>query len=209
LINPTEADVILAAIASAKLDHHGPTVGIVQVFYPAIPGQAAAVDVLPVVQRQIPTDDGSTEPEPLPVLPNVPLIYPRGGGCSITWALAPGDAVLLIVLWLDVTQWRLTGAPVVSPIVDQGSHHIAHTVAIPGILADVSLPIPYPLGEITVDGPSIKLGANATDAVANAAKVNAQLSAIQTTLGSLTGGGAHFTTPYTAGTVDCDKVKGE
>jgi hypothetical protein len=220
-VNPTEADLISEAITSRLLDLHGPTIGIVQTFYPAGVGQAPAVDVLPVVQRAIPTDDGTAEPEPFPVLPNVPLVYPQGGGCSITWALVPGDSVLIVVLMLDVMQWRLTSAPIVAPTTDQGMHHIAHCVAIPGIVADLGTPMPNPSASLTIaangsslaldgsapgvatlDAGTIKLGAGAVNAAADATKVGIQLTAIATAIGALGGS-------YSPGSVAAGKVKVE
>lgn len=227
MINPTLADVILGALDSFKLDLHGPMIGIVKTYYPGTVGQAPAVDVQPVVQRAIPTDDDTTEPEALPVIPNVPLVYPRGGGAGLSFDLVPGDPVLLIVLWLDVTQWRLTGAPIVSPTVDQGSHHIAHCVAIPGIVADAGIPMPNPTaalnlfangatitldgsgtGEATIDAPSIKLGANAVNAAADATKVHTELLAIKGALASVSAGGGGPIS-YNPGSVAAVKVKVE
>jgi hypothetical protein len=218
----TEAEVILRAIESRVADIHGPMPAIVQAFTAAVPGvSAATVDVLPVCSRGIPTDTDTLEPEPFPVVPNVPVLYAQGGGVAISWDLVPGDAVLLVPLMLDATQWRLTGAPVTAPNTDQRTHHIAHCVAIPGLLADVSTPMPNPTaalrmvvngatltldgagaGVATIDAPSIKLGSGAVNPAADATKVATQLTAIATAISGLGGS-------YTPGSVAASKVKVE
>lgn len=220
----TEAELILRAIQSALADVHGAMPAIVQAFSAAVPGvSAATVDVLPVCSRGIPTDDDTLSPEPFPVVPNVPVLYQRGGGVAISWALVPGDVVLLMPLMLDATQWRLTGAPVVAPSTDQRMHHIAHCVAIPGLLADVGTPIPNPTaslsmvvngatltldgsgtGEATLDAPSIKLGSGAVNPAADATKVHTELLAISAAFAT-----ASPPITYTPGNVAASKVKVE
>jgi hypothetical protein len=222
----SDAELISRALESRIADIHGAMPAIVQAFTAAVPGvQAAAVDVLPVCSRGIPTDDDTLAQEPFPVVPNVPVLYMRGGGVSITFDLVQGDVVLLVPLMLDASQWRSTGAPIVAPNTDQRMHHIAHCVAIPGLIADVAQPIPSPTaalrvavngatltldgagaGVATIDAPTIKLGANATHAAADATKVGTELAAIKTALA-----GASPPIPYTpnpAG-VGATKVKVE
>lgn len=155
---PTLAEIIDRAITSRLNDLFAPMPAIVQTFYPATVGQAAAVDALPVVQRALPVDDdGTLESEPLPVVPNVPLVYPRGGGFALSWDLLPGDTVLLVPLFLAITQWRLTGLPINAPVTDQGLHHLGNCVAIPGLIADVSTPIPNPNLVVTLAANNLTL----------------------------------------------------
>lgn len=220
---PTLAEIIDRAITSRLADLFLPMPAIVQAFYPASTGQAAAVDALPVVQRFVPTDsDGSLAAEDLPVVPNVPLVYPTGGGCRISWPLVPGDTVLLIPLYLAITQWRLSGLPSTAPNVDQGLHHLGNCVALAGLTADLgappAVPSPGPLtidvgtGQVILAAGTVLLGAaDAAEAVALASKVANELSAIQTTLGSASapsgGGAVTFGSPYTPGDVASTMTK--
>jgi hypothetical protein len=54
------------------------------------------VDVLIGVREDRVTPDGEPDPQPPVTVPGVPVVWPRGGGRSLTWGLEPGDRVLLV-----------------------------------------------------------------------------------------------------------------
>lgn len=84
----------------------------------AFPAQISAydaalgtVDVVPGIQREVPTDN-PTEPwalEKLPLLYNVPVMWPRGGGFAMTFPLRAGDWVLVVCAEQSTLLWRQTG----------------------------------------------------------------------------------------------------
>ena len=67
-----------------------------------------------------------------PVLPDVPVIFPRGGGWSITWPLAKGDNVLLVFAQRSIDDWWATnGQTEISPT-DLRRQDISDAFAVPG-----------------------------------------------------------------------------
>jgi Phage protein Gp138 N-terminal domain len=69
--------------------------------------QSAAVQPAPMALYR-----GATNvPEPIAQVADAPVAFPSGGGMTITWALLPGDPVLLLVSDRDIDRWRLSGSP--------------------------------------------------------------------------------------------------
>lgn len=96
----------------------------------AIPGVFNAVasngksgDVKPAIARQNASLD--------PVIPDVPILFPRGGGASITWPVGAGDACLLIVADRDLDAWIRAGGLSTVAADDPRTHDLTDTVAIP------------------------------------------------------------------------------
>jgi hypothetical protein len=202
----------------------------------ALPGRiesydaaAQVADVTPLIRRAVPRADGGTLAEPMPTIRAVPVVWPRAGDWFLHMPLAPGDTVLLVCCERDLARWRQTGE--LSDPVDRRAHHLAHAVAIPGVY-----PRTEPLNDTPIDklvigkqfsgigepaipvltvriGPfDIKLGTeSASDFVALASLVAAELAKIQTTLGTgsapVGGGTVTFGTPYVPASVAATKVK--
>lgn len=122
---PTLQEVLQRAIASALDDVWTSGVGRVVAYSPA----AQTADVELVVTRPVPKADGTYAQETLPILPDVPVLFPQGGGFSLTWELAANDGLLVVYLKNSVDNWIRTG--VVSEPGDLRTHHLAHAVAIP------------------------------------------------------------------------------
>lgn len=78
-------------------------------------------------------DGQSTQQEhPWPELPDVPIVFPRGGGWSITWPLSKGDNVLLVFAQRSIDDWWATnGQSKISPV-DLRRQDISDAFAIPG-----------------------------------------------------------------------------
>lgn len=138
--------------------------------------------------------EGEREFDELPIVPSVPVIWPRGGGFVVTVPLAPGDFVWLMFSTLSLAEWRTTGQ--VSEPTDARRHSIGYPYALPGAFPDVSPLSPVDtltrtskmiVGEdggqaqIVIDSnpllPSIKVGGNAIDLVALSTPTNAGLAA--------------------------------
>lgn len=68
--------------------------------------------VQPAIKRIFKTNDGETElltPSPLPILINVPVQFPRGGGFSLTFPVAKGDECLLVFAERSIDNWHKNG----------------------------------------------------------------------------------------------------
>jgi hypothetical protein len=105
----------------------------------AMPGRIESYDaatqtanVLPLVRHPSPQPDGSTAMEDLPVIPSVPVLWPRGGGWFFATHLEAGDTVQLLVNSAAIGHWRVGGGDVTDPG-DLRRHHLSHAVAIPGL----------------------------------------------------------------------------
>lgn len=104
----------------------------------ALPGRVRSydattqtADIEPMIKRGVPTGGEEDEVvlETLPVLPSVPVLFPSGGQCFVTFPLTVGDPVLLVFSERDTSQFRATGA-----VSDPGvptMHGLSGAVAIP------------------------------------------------------------------------------
>lgn len=138
-------------------------------------------DVQPVVREAVPKRDGSTELEELPIIPNVPVAWIRGGGYWIQLPLAAGDHVDLVFQDVDISRWRETGA--LSDPGDLTRHGLSYPVAYPVIAPDADALPEIGDDEAVIDGPTlIRLGGPSADYVALAAKVDAELDRLWTLL---------------------------
>ncbi len=90
--SPTMAEVLRLAVEYHTRD-----------LWTALPGKIdkfdasnQMADVKPLVQNLTATEDGEELAEPLPIIPNVPIWWPRSGGFYTTFPVKPGDFCLLI-----------------------------------------------------------------------------------------------------------------
>jgi hypothetical protein len=155
------------------------------------------VDVTPLVLEVTETDDGDIT-EALPVIPSVPVAFPRAGGFFITFPIVPGDTGQIVICDRSIDQWRTRGSQSYTPSygyavdpLDKRQHHASAAVFYPG-LSDSLNPIldAHPTDMVIgKDGGSsihitplgeVKLGFAPTDFVALAALVLTELGNIKT-----------------------------
>ena len=67
------------------------------------------VSVQPAIQILV-----EDELQTLPVIEDVPVLYPGGGGFKITWPISEGDECLLVFAQRDISNWKTQG-DVVAP----------------------------------------------------------------------------------------------
>lgn len=131
---PTLAEVIRRALDARLAD--------VRVALPArvekYDAAKQVVDVLPLLQERAVGEDGAELVESLPVVPNVPVVFPGAGGFRVTFPVQPGDTVLLVFSDRSLDVWQAKGGEV-DPV-DLRRHHLADAVAIPG-LRDLAHPL--------------------------------------------------------------------
>lgn len=105
----------------------------------ALPGRVESYDaskqtcdVLPMLKKQTPNGQGGYTTEDLPVLPNVPVAFPRGGGgFFMSFPLAKGDFVMLVFHERAIGAWRKKGEATAPG--DLRMHSLAGAVAYPGL----------------------------------------------------------------------------
>lgn len=104
----TLAANIKQGIDSRLKDLHTSMPAIIESFDAAT--QIATVQ--PAIKRIFKTNEGDTElltPSELPILINVPVQFPRGGGFSLTFPVAKGDECLLVFAERSIDNWHKNG----------------------------------------------------------------------------------------------------
>lgn len=103
----------------------------------AIPGIVSKVDlaamtceVQPAIQGQITDDDGSVTFVNLPLLLDVPIVFPSAGGFTITFPVVVGDEVLVVFASRAIDSWWQSSG--VQKPVEMRMHDLSDGFAIPG-----------------------------------------------------------------------------
>lgn len=86
-------------------------------------------DVLPLLRRAY--ADGVTED--MPVIPDVPVIWPRSGGAQMTMPVKRGDTVMLVFADRAIDNWLSQGGNIEPN--DRRQHDLSDAVAIPGLVS--------------------------------------------------------------------------
>lgn len=81
------------------------TPGIVQSF----DAVQLTVSVQPAIEGIVRKQDGSSEAVALPLLQDVPVLFPRGGNCTLTFPVAAGDECLVIFSARCIDAWWQSG----------------------------------------------------------------------------------------------------
>lgn len=123
--------------------------GIRAQMWTALPGILVSYDaatakaqVQPAVKSVRRKQDGSLEYMTIPVLPDVPVHFPHGGGYTLTLPLAAGDEVLLVFSARNIDGWWDQGD--VQQPGDRRMHDLSDAFCIPGpmsrpkVIADIS-----------------------------------------------------------------------
>lgn len=100
--------------------------GIIQSFDP----DTVTCTVLPAIFGRRIGEDGATISEEIPIIPDVPVVFPRGGGCTLTFPVKPGDECLLIFSDRCIDFWWQSGG--VQEPVDPRQHDLSDAFAIVG-----------------------------------------------------------------------------
>jgi hypothetical protein len=182
-LDPTLAEVLNAWLDSRMGDLHVAMPGKVTSYDP----DTQTAEVEPQIKQALLKPDGGRENIALPKIPNVPVHWPRAGGCYLHFPMAAGDYVLLIFNEAAIATWRSTGE--VSPAGDLERHGLSYPYALPGGWPDSGAfgtpgPVIVVPSALTVCGE----GADASaQPVAGATKTDADFEAIKsacTTLAS-------------------------
>jgi len=224
-MEPSLATVIRAAMESRLAEVHT-----------MIPGSVISYDsteqtasIQPMVKQRVPAVsevDGYIY-EQLPVIHNVPVSFPQGGGSFIRWTLREGDKVALVFSEVDTSQFRNLDEQAEPG--DDTRHGLSYPIAYPGFMGSSTPQGTAEDGEMVIEAENtIKLGNDADEFIARADKVLSELQEVATAFNGHTHGyivppATLPTTPttgpkgallvgnrtYSADDVSCDKVKGK
>ncbi len=89
------------------------------------------VSCLPLIQARVLQQDGSYQWVTLPLLVDVPVVFPSGGGYTLTFPIMAGDEILVVFSSRNIDGWWGTGQVGVQPILRM--HDLSDGFAIPGV----------------------------------------------------------------------------
>lgn len=106
---PSLASVVQQAILNKLKEVHTCMPGIIVSFNTEL----QTAEVQPAIQREFYVTNSESKriltPTNLPVLINVPVLFPRGGGFSLTFPVVAGDECLLQFCERDIDKWHNNG----------------------------------------------------------------------------------------------------
>ncbi|WP_416778211.1 Gp138 family membrane-puncturing spike protein [Xenorhabdus budapestensis] len=91
---------------------------------------AVTVTAQPAIRWKVTDSEGKTESVALPLLVDIPVIFPRGGGVTLTFPVQPGDECLVVFADRCIDYWWQNGG--VQEPVDPRQHHLSDGFAIVG-----------------------------------------------------------------------------
>lgn len=138
----------------------------------AMPARVDAYDA--TAQVATVTPQVAIDGEDICQLPNIPVIWPRGGDGYLTMPLVAGDFGLLLFCEADIGAWRSRGergAPS-----DLGRHGVHGAVLLPG-LYPAGYALPAVAGAAILAGSDVRLGSSsATEAVLHGTAFNTAMN---------------------------------
>ncbi len=90
-------------------------------------------DVKPVILRVFLDEDGNEQTYEYPIVTDVPVHFPRGGGAFIHLPIAAGDLVLLVCGQRSLDRYLETDGKQVIDTQDSRRHHFSDAVAFAGL----------------------------------------------------------------------------
>lgn len=129
LITPSHADILNVAFENMLGDFRVAMPGIIKTYDAT--KQTAEIQLM--VKRVLEDETGERVEESFPVLPDVPIVFPRGGGFGVTLPLAAGNNVIVVFCDLSIDQWRAKNKETAPD--DLRMHGLGGAIAIPGLYA--------------------------------------------------------------------------
>lgn len=124
---PRLEEVLRLAYRTMQTDLHVALPGRVEKY----DASTQKADVKPLLQRHLSIPEQGELIEPLPVITDVPVVFPRGGGFFLSLPLAVGDHVLLVFNERSIDKFVAGDGGDTDPI-DLRMHSLSDAVAFPG-----------------------------------------------------------------------------
>lgn len=192
---PDEFEVLQRVIDERLIEMNICCPGFIESYDPA----TVTASVVAVFKAVYEDDDGAEVAEDMPVIQDVPVQFPCGGGFALTFPLAKGDPVLLVFSQRSLDAWAASDGKTTLHPEDHRRHHLSDAVALAGLSpaaapiatahaanvvlakADDSVHLSItPAGEIQMKATAVRLGADgANKALALATETKARLDQIQ------------------------------
>lgn len=130
---PSIASVIQQAVLNKLKEVHTMMPGIIVSF----DAEKQTAEVQPAIKRVFILKDGNKDiltPTDLPKLINVPVVFPRGGGFSLTFPIAVGDECLIKFQERDIDNWQQKGD--IQPPHSFRQHSLSDAICFVGIASE-------------------------------------------------------------------------
>jgi len=124
--SPTLEDVLREAMTARLMDVHVALPARVEEYNAA----EQWVNAKPLLKRSFTTIDGEEISESLPIVPKIPVMFPRAGGFFLSLPIAKGDFVLLVFNERSIDAWTAKAGEEVDPV-DARMHSLSDAVAFP------------------------------------------------------------------------------
>lgn len=157
-IEPTEEDLMRAHIEHALARVHTAMPCRVQSYDASL----QVADLVPLVRCAVHDPDGGITHEDYPVLPCVPVVFPRTTDHFIAFAIQPGDMGLAVFCEDAIGHWRVGGGDVTDPGF-LGRHHLGAGVFIPGLFDRSKKLVNAPVFVADPGSPRLVVGSDAAD----------------------------------------------
>jgi hypothetical protein len=126
--SPEPEEVLRQAFAYFLGDTHTALPARVEEYYP----DEQKIDAKPLIKRRVVGGDGSELLEELPIIPDVPVVFPRNANFFLTFPLAAGDLVLLVFVERSLDKWLASTGEDTDPD-EFRMHDLSDAVALPGL----------------------------------------------------------------------------
>lgn len=110
---------------------------------------AQTCSVQPAIQGNQELKDGTTQPINMPLLVDVPIVFPRAGGFAVTFPVKPGDECLVVFASRCIDAWWQSGG--VQRPIESRMHDLSDGFAILGPTSQ-----PRKLANVQTDGVELR-----------------------------------------------------
>lgn len=174
---PTFAEVIRDALDARMSDVHV-----------ALPGRITSYDsttqkasVKPLIKRGYMDEEGERAAESLPVVTDVPVMFPGAGSYRITFPISSGDTGLLVFCSASLDRWLVRGGEVDPE--DDRRNTLSDAVFYPG-LRSFNSTSPAVAGAMSLEGLDIWVGGFGAEPAIKGVSFNTALTTFLTAFGA-------------------------
>jgi hypothetical protein len=169
MITPTIAEVLAKTSEERKI-------------YTALPGAIVSFDsgtnkasVQVLIEEAFTDENGNRKTATIPVINEVPVVFPGSGGVRIKFPISVGDTCLIVFSSASLDKW-LSAGKLVDPIEDH-AHDVNDAICIPGLNSLRGGQDTTPQIEFTESG---QIHAGGSSPLATKADINALIAAYNT-----------------------------